>query len=375
MIDSIRQFKFLPIATSRTVLRSENRVDLNRSFPGPFCLEFEKIKKLPPCNIGYGFINAAEVIFLHIIDRKVFNDYGIEFINKFSGFLMGKVFTLPGNAFIYTSDYLASFSVKLRSLGLFRELPLHFIDLCLFLFKESWVINLGPIGEGGKRFKPHVNTNGWFDQLLYGNIVNNAGKSNIPFSGCRSSDRAGFYHPLNRPMEIDLDAADFGKLNYIFKQLEAGLRVGKRIIPKLSPKSRIAWRFSMFNSTEKGSECKVKPDSNFLKDLTKDIAKKFIFFFKSWNRIGMVIPGNRFFFGFPGIFPFLKETVVKPATPVKCFIQLGRLTFIWEYPIFKGLTHSAYILTFKILNVKNYLKEGAGFHLPVKTDSFPARRS
>jgi len=176
MVDTIRQLKFMPVATSRTVLRSVRRVDLNATSTGPFCLVTQTFKKLTPCCVSNGFVDAPEIILLHIVDRQILNDNSVKPIYEFTGKLMGEVVSLICNSFVNKSNRLFSFVSYSRTFGLFRQSPLHFSEFLFFFPKESW------IGQGSEVHESHVNSNRRFNWLLNGSMLNNTNECNKPLS-------------------------------------------------------------------------------------------------------------------------------------------------------------------------------------------------
>jgi len=90
MKNTIRQFELMPVSAIRAGLTRERGIYFYTSSTGPFCLILDEIKKLSPRYIPNTFIHTMKVIFLHIVDRKIFNAYGIKSIYEFTGFLMSK---------------------------------------------------------------------------------------------------------------------------------------------------------------------------------------------------------------------------------------------------------------------------------------------
>ena len=351
MIHSVRQIELMPLSTSGACLRSIGGIHGNDFFPSIFCFERKELQELSPRNISDAFVNTAKVFFFHVVDRKVFNDDGIKSVNKLTGFPMSKVFTLPGNAFMHTSNCLTSFSFGRRSLCLFRKFSLGLYKLFFFMPKKPWIFNFLACGKSGKGFKPHIDSDGRIDRLLNGIVLDDTGKSRIPFSGWGSSNSTGLDLPFSRAVQLNFNISNLGKLKGIIKQLESGLRVCERIISKLSPKAGIARFFFGLASTEKRTESKIYASGNILKALAKSIIQKGMLFFKNWNCFGLIEARKTFLFGLPRCFTLLKKIIIEPATGIKAFLKFSSLCFIRKNPIFESFSHVIYTLTQQMCNV------------------------
>jgi len=370
MIHTIRQFEFVPIPASGTVLRSESWIDLNATRTGPFCLISQTFKKHPPCSVSDTFVNAAKVVFFHVVDRQVFNNNGVESVYELTRFLVRKIMPFPANPFVNTSNYLASPCSGLRSLLLFGKLPLNSGKRLFFLPEESRVLDLLIIGKSSERFQPHVDSDGWFNGFFGRFMINVTGKRYKPFSGRCTFNGAGLNCTLDRPVKLYLNTPDLGKLNYILEKFKAGLRIGEGIIPELSPESWIPGFIAGFDTSEESSESKVDSHRNVLKNLTVNIRQKRMFLFKILKRIALIISRKAFLFSIPGLFALLKKMIVKPVTSIKRLLKGCDLFVGWEYPTSKYFPH-IYTIRVVLLNVKNYLKERCAFHLSPKGDGLP----
>ena len=371
MIHTIRQFELMPVPTTGTILCCVGGINFYTPSTGPFCLLLDETKKLSPRHVTDRSVYAAKAIFLHIVDGKVFNDNGVKFINYFTGFLMGEVFTLPAGSFVNTGNHFPGFGSKLRSFGLLGKFSLGFGKVLLFVFKKPWVLNILPIGKSGERGKPHVNSDSRIDEFDVRHMVNNTRESRIPFAGRRSSDGTSFNLSLDRSVEFDFNVSDLGKLKGIVEKLKTRLRIGERIVSKFSTKARIA-RFSpCLASAEEGTEGKINAHGNILKRLTENIVQERMLFFKRRNRAGLIISGKTFLFGFPSCFSLLKKIVIEPAATIKRTIKLFQMVSIWENPIFKGLSHIIYTIRTNMRNVNKNLERTA-IHLPAKAGSLLA---
>ena len=356
MIHTIRHFELLPISASIACLRGVSGIHLDHTTAGTFCLACQKIKELSPCHIANVSVNAAKVFFLHVVDGKVFNGNGIEPINYFTGFLMSKIFTLPTGSFVNTGNHLSGFSSEFRTFSLFRKFSLSFGKILLFMFEKSRVLNFSSIGEGDEGCKPHVNSNNRLNGFNARGMVDDTGKSYIPFAGWRSANRTSFDLSLNWPVKFDLDTANFGETDNIFKQFESSLRIGERVISKLSTESWEA-RFAAagFYTPEKCPESKINSGGNILKRLAKSIVQKVVLFFKYRNCFGLLISGKTFLFRLPGCFALFKKVVVQPATSIKAFLKLFSLGYIWKDTIFESFSHINYTISTNLHNVKKIL--------------------
>ena len=295
MIDTIRQLKFMPVSTSRTVLGSVSRVDLDAMSTGPFCLVTQTFKKLTPCYVSNGFVNAPEIIFLHIVDRQVFNGDCVEPVYKFTRKLMGKVVPLICNSFVNKSNRLFGFSSFGCSFGLLRQSSLDFSKFLFFLSEEPRIGNLLPIRHGCKVHKSHVNSDRRFDRLFDRGVFNNANECYKPFSGGCSSDGTSFDGSFDWSVKFDFNSTYLRKLNNIFEKFEPGLRIRERIVLIIPPESWISRIFSVFNSTEERLKRKVKSKPNILKNLAVNVFKKWLVYLKLFKCIKLVETRSVFF--------------------------------------------------------------------------------
>ena len=361
MIYTIRQFEFLPITTSRTVLRSVGRIYLNHSFTSIFCFIFDKIKKHLPCRIAYAKVNAAKVIFLHIVDGQIFNNNSIKSIYKFTRFLMSKVLSFPANSFMHTGNYFTSLCSGFSSLLLSGELALNLRKRLFFFTEKTRIFNLFSVRQSSERLKSHINSNSRFNGLLNRNMFNITGKSYNPFPRWCTPDSTGFNCAFGRTMEFDFNTTYFGKLDNIPEKFKSRLRITKRIISELSPKSWITGLITRFDAPEESPESKINSHGNVLKNLTVNIIQKRLFFFKCFKRITLIISRKTFLFGFPSSLTLFKQMVVKPTATIKSSFKGCRLFMCWKNPVFKCLSHGIYTIYIVLYNVKNYLKERRQF--------------
>ena len=356
MIDTIRQTELMPVPTLRAVLRHISWIHIDHPTAGTFCLACQKVKELSPCHVGNTLIDAAKVVFLHIVDGKVFNGYGVESIHKFSGFLMSKVFTLPDNALMHTSNYPSRFCAKFRTLGLFRKLTLNFSQGFLFLLEKSRILNFLSVRQGGKRFEPQINTDSGFNWLFCWNMINDAGKRDIPFSGWRPANSTGFNGAIYGTMKFYFDISDIGKLQGAVEPLKSDLRISERIVPELASKTGIAGFITGLDTPEESTEGKINSGGNILKRLAESIVQKIVFFFKLRNGLGLLVSGKTFLFGFPRSLTLFEEMVIEKTAGIKAFLKLFCLSSVWENPVFVGFSHAGYTVYQDLHNVNTYFK-------------------
>jgi len=316
MVHTIRQFELVPVAAFRTGLTSVSRVDLNCLTPGPCCLEVKKVKEMPPCYIANAFVDIAEIIFSHVVDRQIFNGNYIKSVHKFAGFLVNKVVAFPLNSFMYTSNYLTGFCPGFGPFLLGSKFTLGFGKSFLLLPEKTRVFNLLAIGEGCKRVKTHINTNSRFNRFLGWFMFDHTRERNKPFPSKCTPDSTSLDYPLNRSVKFNLDTAYFRQPDNILEKLKARLRICERIVTALTTKTRITRGFTRFHPAKKCPESKINPNRNFLKTLAINVTKKFILLFKPWDRINLGITRNRFFISFPSRFKCFFHSVYTVQTIV-----------------------------------------------------------
>ena len=343
MVDTIRQFEFMPVSAPRTILRSVSRIDFDYSFTSICRFVSEQIQKHSPCRISNGFVNAMKVVFFHVIDGKVFNDNSIELAYKFASFLMNKVFTLPDDAFMHTCNHLTGLFAKLRILSLFRKFTLSFGKSFLFLAEKTRIFNLLASRKRGKTLKTHINANGRFNRFFSRFVINITGETYIPLTGRSAPNSAGLDRAFNVPMFVNSNFSYFRKMQGIVKP-EAALWESKAIIAIKSPEPWIAWFFTSLDSTEESTKSKVNSHRNILKNLTENIFKKRVFFFKFRECFGLFIPRKAFLFRFPGYFVLFKKMVVKPAAAIKGLFKDCSLFACWENSVLESFSHNDYTL-------------------------------
>jgi len=354
MIHTIRQFELVPISTFGAGLTRIGGVDLDVMNTGPFCLVSQAFKKHSPRCVPDGFINTAKVIFLHIVDRKVFNDYGVESVYELTTELMRKIMSFPFNSFMDTSNYLTSFPSGYSRLLLSGKFSLSFCESPFFFPEEPRVFDMFPIGERNKVLKTHIDSNRRIDGLLNRFMIDITGKGHKPFSCECTPDGACLNYPLNRSMQFDLNTTYFGKPNNVFKKLETGLRISEAIISEFAAKSWIAGFFTPgLNPTKKGPESKIDPCRNILKCLTVNIRQKWVFLFKTLEGVALIIARNTFLFSLPGSFSLFEKMVIQPAATIKGLLKGCSLFMCWKNSIFKSFSH-IYTLAYALYKIKHY---------------------
>ncbi len=356
MIDMIRQFEFLSCSASRTSLTCISGVDLNHSFISVFCFIFEKIEKHSPCCISNALVNTFKIIFLHIVNRKIFNTYGIILINKFTRKLMAKIISFVGHSFVYSSNHFTSFCSGFRSFLLNGKFSLCPGKNPFFMSKKPRVHNMFAIGKRCEMLKPHVDSDDWFNGFFGRTMINVTGKRYKPFASRGTFNGAGLDYALDRFVKLYLNAPDFGKLNYILEKFKASLRISEGIISKLSSESWIPRLAAGFDTSEESPKSKVDSHRNILKNLAVNIGQKRMFLFKNFKRIALLISGKTFLFSFPCVLALLKQMIIKPATAIERLLKNCDLFMRREYPISKCLSH-IYTIYIVLLNINNYFKK------------------
>jgi len=353
MIHTIRQFEFVTISTNRACLRSVSGINSNTFSTGPFYLVLNELKELSPRYISDRAIYAAKIVFFHIVDRKILNADGVKFIYDLPGFLMSKISTFPGCAFMNMSNNFSSFCTKIRSFGLLGEFVLRFGKRLLFVLEKSWVLDLNSIGSCGERLKSHVQSDSGFNRLFNWFMIHNTGKSNIPFSGWRTFNGAGLDCAFNRPVEFNFNISDFGKLDGIIEKFKSELGVSEAVIAKFSSESWISRLFVCFTSAKESTKRKINSCGYILKRLAVNIVQERMIFFEVRNGVGLVVSGKDFLFGFPRVFALFEKMIVKPATSVKRSFELFCLALIRKKPILKSFSHVIYTIYIILYIVNN----------------------
>ena len=351
----------MPISTSGAYLTRISGVDLDHFLVGAFCLTFKKIKELPPCCVSDAFVNTPEVVLFHVVDRQIFNAYSVKSVYKFTGFLVDKVISFPVYSFVNTGDYFADFLPGFRTFFLGRQFTLRLRKGFLFLPEKARILNFLSIRKRCKAFKSHIKTNSWIHGLLNRIMLYITNKSYIPFAGRRPLYSTGFDCAFDRSVEFDFDTAYLGKLNDILEEFKTGLRICERIIAVLPLKTRIAWLFTGFYPTEEGTKSKVNSGRHILKALAKSIVQKWMFFFKYWDRPGLIVSRKAFLFRFPSALALFKEIIVEPPTGIKRVLKFCRLCFVRKYPVFKSSSYHGYTIDNFCVMSRTIFKKGRQF--------------
>jgi len=352
MIHTIRQFELLPCPTLGTGLTRVGRTHLNHSFTGTFCLITEKVKKHSPCCVTDAFINATKVFFFHIVDRQVFNAYGVVFIHKLTRKLMCEVVSFVRYSFVNASDYLATFRSGFRGFLLSGKLSLSFLESSFFFTKEPRVFDLFTVRKRSEMFKPHIDSDRRIDRPLNRFMLNFAGKRYKPLSGRCAPDSTSFDCAFDRPVKFNLNPTDFGKPYNILEKFKSSLGICEAIVAKLTPETRVPRFVARFDSTEKGSESKVKSCRDVLQNLAKNAGQEWIFYFKCFQHIALVIARNAFLFIFPRCLSLFEKIVIQPSTRIKRSIKRCDLAIRRENSIFKSFSHYYTLIHFCIMSRK-----------------------
>ena len=345
MINTIRQFKFFPIATVRASLRSICRINLDTQRTGTFCLVSQAIKEHPPCSISNRFVDTFKIIVLHIINGQIFNNNSIKFIHELTGKLMCKIMSLIFYSFMYSCYYFFGLVSFWSIFSLLREPILCFSKYSFFLLKKPGVWILLPIGQYSKLLQSHINPNGGFNRTWNRSMFNIARQVYKPFAGRHSFDGTSFNYALNRAMKFNFYIPYFRKMNNILIKFKTSLGISKRIVPFSPPKSWVT-RFCVgFNSTVKGTKGKINSRANILLNLAVNITQKWVFFLEMLKCITLVISRKTFLFKFPRILALFKKMIVQPTTITKSLIEDCSLFVCWENPVLKSFSHCIYTIT------------------------------
>ena len=352
MKNSIRQLEFMSTSTSTACLRSIGGIYFNHLFPGPFCLESKKIKEHPPSRITNAFVNIVKITLLHIVNRQIFNGYNIKFVYKFTGFLMGKILTLPGDSFMYAGNYFSSFCFGFRSFFLSRKLLLCFSKIVFFLSKKAGIFNLFAIRKSGKTAKSHIKPDSWFDRLFNGFMINITGKVYKPFSCRGSANSASFNYTFNVPVLFDSNLSYFRNVQKLIEP-ETTLGEGEAVVSISTSKSWITRHLSCLNSAKESLKSKINSHGDILKNLTVNVFEKRLFFLEEFKSVALIKTRKALFLGFPGCFAFLKKMIIQPSAAIKSLFKQSGLFVGGKNSIFESFSHG-YILNMFCLNVKNY---------------------
>jgi hypothetical protein len=339
MVNSIRQLELLPCSASATVLRGVGGVTLDSPFTSVLCFVPNKIKKHAPCSIRNAFINAVKIVFLHVVNRQIFNTDRIESIYNFTGKLMAKIVALICNPFVCTRNHLARFRSCSTGFLLRRESALNPSQHLFFLTKKARIFNLFAIRQGGKIGQSHVNSNRRLNWIFHWVTTDIAGECYKPFPGWRASDCTSFYYAFNRSVELDFNAANLRKSENVFKKFKTRLRECKRVVAKSASKSRKARRFTSFDAPKKCSKGEIDSCGNILKNLAENIKQKRVFLFECFKAVTLIISAQTLLFRFPCGFALFKKMIVQPTTSIKRLFKDCSLLATWKNSISKRFSH------------------------------------
>lgn len=318
-------------------------VDFDHCSTGAFCLVGQEIKEHPPSHICYSTVNAAKVIFPHIVDVQVFNGYEAVRLNELVRELVGEVASFIRYSFVNASDYSSLPTPFLRALSLLREATLCGSKVLGLLFEKTGVVNLGPIRESHEGRKARIKTDGRFvsrERLL----LNFTRKGNEPFSCRVSLDGACFNSPLNGTVYDGPHLANFRETDRFIVQPEAALGIGEGIVSSKSTESRIARVNSLFDSTEESFEGKINSYGHVLKNLRVNIVKLGNAVLQKWKGSLLFVQRKTFLFLFPTLFSLLQKMIVESSALLKSVQKEGLLLVSWKNTIFESLSHGFKLL-------------------------------
>lgn len=338
MIQTLRQFEFLPVAATAACLRSVGRIDLNYLFTSIFRFVFKCVKKHAPGGVSDTFVETAE--FPHIVDLQVFYNNSIKRVNELSGLLMGKVMALVSNPLMNSGHNFSGFSAFRRALNLFGEFTLRFRQSLFFPAQKSGVFNHFCAGKCCKVIDSHVNADNGFNRLCDRHMLDITGQAHKPFSGLSPADGAGFDLALDRSVFSYLDAAYLGEPYVVILNSESTiLRESEGIVPKLTTKAWITRFLTSFDPLEESSECQIYPHRNVLQHLRIDRLKELVFFLEIWQRFALIKSAEGFFKLFPSRFALLKKVIIQPSTSIKSRFKRMLLSATGIDPIFESFSH------------------------------------
>jgi len=292
----------------------------------------------------------------HTVNMQILNSQNTKLINNPTGLLMNEVLPFPGYAFMYSSNNLAPFFPFGRAFFGLRQLALRFSQNLFFLAKELRIVNLFAGRKSSKRVKANINTNS-FVIFRQRHRLPFARKHNVPFTGRRPFNCAGFNLSFNRTVQNNLDVTYLRKTQNIFVKTESALREGEAVIPATPTKTGIARLLTGFYSAEEGFKGKVNTDGDVLKNLRMYAGQRFALLFKV-GKVGLLtVQRQGITVIFPGIFSLFKEMVKQPATFLKPTIHYIYLFFGWVDTVQKCFTHN--------INYNTKEKERQGQFIPM----------
>lgn len=167
-----------------------------------------------------------------------------------------------------TCHHLAPFGPLRDALGYFGELPLHFCQCLFFLPKEARIVDVGAIGEIGKRFEAHVKTHLLIRRRQHCWLDLVSGEDHIPLVRRRAQDAACLDHAFAGSVLHQLNVSDLGKAELaLLIDAKAGLRIRQRGIAHPGAKAWIAGLLPRLNPAEENPKGFVHPMQDILQDL------------------------------------------------------------------------------------------------------------
>ncbi len=140
----------------------------------------------------------------------------------------------------------------------------------------AWVLDGASIGERSKVQESEINAHGFKREMVDDILLHLTGKHNEPvlsFSfNCTGFHRALRWVSFLACGHFYLDRADFGETYpVILSERKTRLWIRERVIAPIALKTRVSWRFPLFDAPEKGFECFVHAPQNILQNLGMNV--------------------------------------------------------------------------------------------------------
>ena len=308
--------------------------------------------QLTPSSIRNAFCQAA--VLKHVLLVQLFKGNRAKTVYQFPTQFMSKVFPPIGDALLNMLNSFSTFRSFGSSLLCLREFALYFGKFPFISAKEAWIINLHPVGEGGKTFKPNINSNGlvveWegFDFYF-------TSKTGIPIANRISLNGERFYPSFYGAMKNNFHCSNFRKEQAVVQQFKAELFEGETIVPTITPKAWIAWLLACLRPAKERLESPVNPILNILQNLREHVFQFWMFPFPDGEQFISVVQRKRFLILFPRIFSSGKCFVVDPTAKFQRLNKFRSLTLGWSEAILEGFhkrssaVHLGSLLVFNVL--------------------------
>jgi len=280
--------------------------------------------QLIPSRIRYALCQT--MVLKHVLDVQIFKYDHAETAYQFPAQLMGKVFATIGNTVVDMLNCLASLCSFGRSFFSPREKALHLRQLLLSMTKEAWIINLDPIGERGKTFKPYVHPD---YQFIVGQGFGfyNTRQASIPVANRIPLNGECLDPALDGTMQDDPHYANFGNEQTLARseQFETRLLEGDARVLAIASKTRVAWLLTCLHSTKESLESQINSLLNVLQNLRMDTHQFGMFSFPKSEPFIRVVQRKGFLFLLPGVFASGQRLIEYPPTKFQRPIEFGSL--------------------------------------------------